>query len=447
VIVRAFTPVCHREVALRVALHSSFSSAVTVVRPLIAALLLAGAAAAGGQTPPAEAALGRDLPSVLAYLEARNPELRAMALETDAARQRLGPAAALPDPMFGIELRDIPVEDPTLSPANAGSTKYTLKQMFPLGDKRGLRRGVAEAEVAAADARRRVALAELRMKAKTAYSQYWYATQAHRVTDGVRGLMADLEQIARARYGNGLVPQQDVIKAQTEVTTMRSELVMLGSERRQAAARLNGVMARPADAPLADAEAPRDVPAAARDFAILSKTAGDRNPTLVLQAAQVASADRNSNLVRASRWPDLTVGLAGIQRGTRLMDYEVMVEVNIPWQRDVIRANESEALAMKSAAEAKRDAAAVQLQSELGQNWAALEALREQAAILRDTLLPQAQLTFDSALSAYQSGRVDFGTLLDAQRAIRKTRLDLLKVELEQQMRLAEIERIVGEDL
>lgn len=417
-------------------------------RPLVGAAMLAFAGHALAQTaPPAEAALGHDLAGVLQYLEARNPELRAMTLEAEAAQQRVGPAGALPDPMFGIELRDVPVGDPTLSPANAGSTKYALRQMFPLGDKRGLRRGVAEAEISAADARRRATLAELRMKAKTAYSQYWYATQAHRVTEGVRSLMADLEQIARARYGNGLVPQQDVIKAQTEVTTMRTELLMLGSERRQAAARLNGVLARPADATLVDAEAPRAVPAGARDFASLTRMAADRNPTLALQAAQVASADRNSSLVRASRWPDLTVGLAGIQRGTRLTEYEVMVEVNIPWQRDVLRANESEALAMKSVAEAKRDAALVQLQGELGENWAALDALREQSAILQDTLLPQAQLTFESALSAYQDGRVDFGTLLDAQRAIRKTRLDLLKVQLEQQMRLAEIERIVGEDL
>jgi outer membrane protein TolC len=189
------------------------------------------------------------------------------------------------------------------------------------------------------------------------------------------------------------------------------------------------------------------VPARALDFAGLTKTAVERNPVLAAQSAQIAGAERNADLVRANRWPDLTVGLAGIQRGTRLEDYEVMLEVNIPWQRDVLRANESEALAMKSAAQAKRDATALQLQSELGQNWAALDALGEQAAILRDTLLPQAQLTFDSALSAYQAGRVDFGTLLDAQRQIRKTRLDLLKVQLEQQMRLAEIERIVGEDL
>lgn len=414
---------------------------------LAAATLLGVAGAVAAQPAGSEAQLGRDLAGVLSYLEARNPELRAMALETEAARERLGPAGALPDPMFAFELRDIPVSDPTLSPANAGNTRYALKQMFPLGDKLGLRRGVAEAQASAAEARRQSTLAELRMKAKTAYSQYWYATQAYQVTDDVRRLMSDLEQIARARYGNGLAPQQDVIKAQTEVTTMRTDLLMLGSERRQAAARLNGVLARPAGAPLADAEAPREVPVAARDFAALSRIAGDRNPLLAVQAAQVAAADRSSSLVRANRWPDLVVGLAGIQRGTRLTDYEVMLEVNIPWQRDVIRANENEALAMRNAAEARREATAVQLQSELGQNWAALDALREQGDILRDTLLPQAQLTFESALSAYQTGRVDFGTLLDAERAIRKTRLDLLKVQLEQQVRLAEIERIVGEDL
>jgi outer membrane protein TolC len=416
-------------------------------RPWVALALLAATTGVSAQSAVDGGALGRDLRGVLEYLESSNPELRAMSLESDAVRQRSGVAGALPDPMLSMELRDVPVSDPTLSPANAGSTRYALKQLFPLGDKRGLRRGVAEAEVAAADARRGATLAELRMKAKTAYSQYWYATQAHRVTDGVRGLMIDLEQIARARYGTGLVPQQDVIKAQTEVTAMRTDLVMLTSERRQAAARLNGVLARPADAPLAAAETPREIPSRALDFAGLTKTAAERNPQLAVQVAQLAGAARNAELVRASRWPDLTFGVAGIQRGTRLTEYELMVEVNIPWQRDVLRANESEALAMQSAAEAKRDAAAVQLQSELGQNWAALDALREQAAILRDTLLPQAQLTFDSALSAYQSGRVDFGTLLDAQRQIRKTRLDLLKVQLEQQMRLAEIERIVGEDL
>jgi len=32
---------------------------------------------------------------------------------------------------------------------------------------------------------------------------------------------------SRARYGSGLTPQQDVIKAQTELTSLRTDLIML----------------------------------------------------------------------------------------------------------------------------------------------------------------------------------------------------------------------------
>jgi outer membrane protein TolC len=384
---------------------------------------------------------------VLAFVEGRNPELRAMSLEVDAAQQRLRGAGALADPILQMELRDIPFSEPTLSPANAGSTRYSLRQMYPLGDKRELRRGIAEAEANVAGAKRSAVIAETRMRAKVAFSQYWYTAQAQRVTEGLRTLMADLEQIARARYSSGLTPQQDVIKAQTELTSLRTELVMLASERRQAAARLNGVMARPADAPLAEPRELRALPERALDFAALTRSAGERSPVLAVNTAQIAAAERNAKLMRASRVPDLGVGLAVIQQGTRLTDYEVMLELNIPWQTDIIRANVNEAQAMSDAAAARREATATQLQSDLGQNWAALDALREQGDIVRSTLLPQVQLTLESALASYQTGRVDFPTLLDAQRQIRRTRLDLLKIELEQQMRLAEIERIVGEDL
>jgi len=95
-----------------------------------------------------------------------------MSLEADAAQQRLRGAGALPDPIVQMELRDIPFSDPTLSPANAGSTRYSLRQMYPLGDKRELRRGVAEAEASVAGAKRSVVISETRMRAKVSYSQY-----------------------------------------------------------------------------------------------------------------------------------------------------------------------------------------------------------------------------------------------------------------------------------
>ncbi|MDR2614218.1 MAG: TolC family protein, partial [Candidatus Accumulibacter sp.] len=76
-----------------------------------------------------------------------------------------------------------------------------------------------------------------------------------------------------------------------------------------------------------------------------------------------------------------------------------------------------------------------------------IEAARRTEALLRTSLLPQAELGFDSALAAYENGQIDFATLLEAQREIRKARLAQVKAESEAWVRLAEIERLLGEDL
>ena len=50
-------------------------------------------------------------------------------------------------------------------------------------------------------------------------------------------------------------------------------------------------------------------------------------------------------------------------------------------------------------------------------------------------------------MAAYENGKAEFAMLLEAQRQIRKARQELLKSQVEAQMRLTDIERILGEDL
>ena len=75
-----------------------------------------------------------------------------------------------------------------------------------------------------------------------------------------------------------------------------------------------------------------------------------------------------------------------------------------------------------------------------------LETARRSAALTESSLLPQAELGLRSALAAYENGKVDFATVLDAQRQIRLARQTRIKAQLEAQMRLAEIERLAGEE-
>ena len=85
--------------------------------------------------------------------------------------------------------------------------------------------------------------------------------------------------------------------------------------------------------------------------------------------------------------------------------------------------------------------------ADLSESVSGLETARRTELLTATRLLPQAELTYQSALTAYENGKVDFATLLDAQRQILKARQQQLKAQLEAQLRLAEIERMLGEEL
>lgn len=148
-----------------------------------------------------------------------------------------------------------------------------------------------------------------------------------------------------------------------------------------------------------------------------------------------------------NRYPDFTLGVSPIQTRNRVNEWEVMVEFNLPLQQASRRSQEREVQTMVEAARARREALASQALAALARELAGLEAARRTESLLAGTLLPQAELTFQSAIAAYENGRVDFATLLDAQREIRRVRQERLKAQLDAQMRLAEIERLLGEEL
>ena len=101
---------------------------------------------------------------------------------------------------------------------------------------------------------------------------------------------------------------------------------------------------------------------------------------------------------------------------------------------------------MVGAARSRADALSHQLLGELGFNLAGLDAARRTEALLKTQLLPQSELALQSALAAYENGKAEFSMLLEAQRGIRKARQEILKSQAEAQMRLADLERILGED-
>lgn len=422
--------------------------------PLLLPLLLSPQAAWAENLPgtaQTSLSIGANVQELLQWADSNNPELAVIRHEIEAAQERILPAGALPDPIVRVELMDFagPAAPNGFSvlPNRVGGTKYTVMQNFPLWGKRDLRAEIATAGLDETTSRRTALLAEIHSRIKIAYAEFYQAHQLKRLDEDILTFLKDLEAIVQVRYSNGLVPQQDVIRAQVEKTTLRSEVIQLEAEQRKSGARLNAIAGRPQLAPLAEPQALRRLAPEKFDALVLQEKAQRNNPLLRTQDAQIAAADANRRLVEKNRYPDVTLGLSPTQRGGGIDGWEAMVEFNIPIRFDSRRAQEAEAGAMLSAAKERQQLTANNVSGELQQAIASYEAAREQEQLVTNTLLAQAELTLRSALTGYENGRVDFATLLDAQRAIWRAKQDRIRAQVEQEVRLAEIERMIGEEL
>ena len=413
---------------------------------MLYALWLAPASAAD------EPSLGSNLAGMLDYARQHSPELAAARFEADAVQQRVQPAGALPDPVLRTELMDITNEGTnkgtSLLPSQVGATRYTLMQSVPWFGKRGLQREVAEAQVLQSDSQVAATWAELASRVKSEYAMYFYLSGSERLNREALQLTNSLEQVARTRYSNGLGAQQEAIRAQVEQTNLRGELLALESEQHHTQGRLNTLLSRPAMAKLAVPSSLRRTPVPAQlDYATLEQKLRARNPQLLIADARNIEAVKGRDLAYANQYPGFTLGVVPTQVGYSIKTWDLMVEFNIPLQQGTRRAQQHEADSMLAASGSRKEALLNQMLAALSENIAGLETAQRTESLAATQLLPQAELTYQAALAGYENGKVDFATLLDAQRQILKARQQQLKAQLEAQLRLAEIERLLGEEL
>lgn len=418
-------------------LHASLAVALTIAASFTAA--------------SAEPVPGGSVESLLEFAREHNPEYASMRYEADAAFDRIAPAGALPDPKLRVELMDITMageQSPTLSPSRVGSTVYTLMQDVPWFGKRDLKRDIAALEAEGAKGRVLGTWAELSSRIKAGYAQLYTVYQNERLTREILDLMSRLDKVAQVRYASGLAVQSDAIRAQVEQTDLRNELIALENEKRMTQARLNMLLSRPVDAALAEPERLRALPAPVKlDYATLQERVRGRNPQLFTEDSRIKAAEKNRELTYKNRYPDFAFGIAPTQSRNSVKDWGIMMEVNIPLQQSSRRAQEREAEAMLSATRARKDATANQVLAELAENLSGLDAARRTDVAITNSLLPQTELTFKAALASYEIGKVDFATLLDSQRQIRQAKKNQIKAQAEAQTRLADIERLLGEEL
>ena len=404
----------------------------------IAALSAGSAASAQDAGAP-----GATVESVLAIGRRLSPELRAAALDTEAAAARADAAGQLDDPTFRAMSDEV---DRTGGP-RINKTYLSIEQEFPLWGKLKLRHSAALAAVDAARGRERAAEAELDEKIKIAFARYYAAAQALAVNRDVARVAGAMAKLAAERYGQNLGMQTEAIAAETEITRTETEQARLDADRRSAAARLNGLLARPAAAPFAEPKRLRPLPTGEPPVEALLERARSANPRLFAGAAEVRSAESERQLAEKAWYPNVTLGGGAIQRDNGPAGYTASLALKIPLQWGAKEAGVREAVAKLGAAQQRLAQIEAEISGDLGQSLATLAAAKRVRELTGKRLIPQLETAYKSALAGYGRNQGTLAAVLEAEHRIHQARLDLLRVDTEAQTALAAIERLLGGEL
>ena len=416
-------------------------------------VLLAIVFSAVGPGPiPASWAVGElplQLDAVVTEALLRNPEIHAARHRWEAARERAPQAAALDDPEFKVELFNYPNR---LHPDASANTIFGLSQRFPYPGKRGLKESLVVKEAGMAAALLRAKERDVAALAKSAYYEVFLAHKAIEVHHRQIDLLKEFFEIANARFRAGKGAQVDVLKSSVELSKLSNELPVLAQQLETAKARLNLFLGRAPQSPLGMPIEPAgpDGNKAWPALDELHRMAIQNRPELRALDFEITRAQTATALAQKQLYPDFNVSIERYQNFDARDGFGGGVTMSLPfafWTRPKYEAGIREAASNVDSARAAFQALQNQILFEVKDLLARIEAAEKMGALYKTTILPQAQQTLESARIGYRTGKAEFLTLLDAERAIKDFQLAYYRALTETEQRTAELERAVGADL
>ncbi len=275
-----------------------------------------------------------------------------------------------------------------------------------------------------------------------AWFDYVLLSEKIRIQQQNIALLRMVQQTTSSRLQAGAMPSE-LLKADVEVKLADDALASMQSELVQQRARLNSMLARPADAPLAapaELPAPRKIPA---DDAALLAAAGRDNPELLALSHEMAGKENAIELARMQYIPDFNPSF-GIT-GSKIQ--MVGLGISLPTVYPRIQGMIAEARADLGAAQATLRQKRQDTVAELVAALAMMRNSERQAAVFSQDIVPLAQRVVDSIQRSYAAGTASYLELIDAQRMLLDSRLMLSEATTAREKSLAEVEALAGFDV
>jgi len=382
-----------------------------------------------------------------------NPTLERLTAIASAAEHRVGPAGALEDPRIAYEASNIPTGDFDFDSTPLSGHQFGLSQKLPfpglLSSRTNAARRGAEASDLLVDDQRASTDGAVEM----AWAELGFAQHALDITDRNVALLRQLSATAESRYRVGSGLQQDVLRAQVELTALLQEQL----RRYEAIERAESMLVELLDLPAATA-LPRieELRLTAENPLLgpLLDSLDERSARLAAARKTVEAAKANVRTAEIEGFPDVDLGIGyRLRQSVRgdPVDGDDFVSagftIRLPLDRSKWRARVAEQNANLRRTKADLRAVRAGLVSLTRRAHAELTRASSEEALLETGLVPQARQSLESSRSAYEVGRIEFLSLLDSQVRLLGAELRLVRARADRRRAFAALEAAAGEKL
>jgi outer membrane protein TolC len=378
----------------------------------------------------------------------RNPEILAARRAVDAKRARIPQAGAWADPTVSISYGGNALPPFTVMRADPSSNRQVMaEQMIPYPGKTHLRTEIAlrdaDAETLAYEAVERRVAAEV----KQAYFDLAFVDRSLAILQKDHEALEGFEKVTEIRYSVGKAAQQDVLRAQLEITRLSQRATMLNQQRRTLEAQLNSLRNVPIDSPVsATAVVQPSTFVYTQDQ--LQEAAQANYPVLKQRKTMVDEGRLSVELARKEERPDFSVGYTYMQRDA-LPD---MVGITLTTSLPVFRHRKQDMAITEAAAnlESARQMQASELtvlRYQVQQDFLEIQATEQLLKLYSQGIAPQSSLTLESSISSYQIGGVDFLNVISNFQEVIDAELDYHQQVTNHEKALARLEEVTGLDL
>jgi len=356
------------------------------------------------------------------------------------------------DPMLTLGLANLPVDTFSFREQAMTQKQIQLTQEIPFPGKMDLRKEAANKDVSIAKWNLKELELNIIRQVKESFFELCFINSALDTTQQNKVLLKQFVTIAESKYSVGKGIQQDVLKAQVELSKIMDELIELRQLQANETAKLNTLMNRLPQKPI-------DIPhgLTQTDFKFNIKSLQDlaekNRPFLQGIQSTINKFTITKKIAEREYYPNIQVGVRyGQRQDSAIQDHPDFVSgfigINIPiWfatkQRKKVAEENYRILTAKDSYNAARNDVFLKIKLILDKE----EKGQKLISLIKTGIIPQARQSLESALAAYSVDKIDFLTLIDNQVTLLKWEIKYHRQLTDYEQNLAALEHVVGQQL